>query len=130
MSSARMMMTFGRAGAGWAAIESAATTIAIHAANLMTAVWGAWQPGLRVCLEYFVDQKQVGEQRAYVDVRVQVVDHLRMDRWLREHHLHGGLRVFRIAVDDGDERTIWGRVGAEAADELREEVAEAGDGLV
>ena len=57
-------------------------------------------------LQDFIDQEEIGEQRAEVDRRVQVVDDLRSNGSLRGDELHGGLRVARVAVDDADERVI------------------------
>jgi hypothetical protein len=47
--------------------------------------------GLALCLQNFVDQKQIGEQRAQVDRRIEVVDDLRADGLLREDQLNRGL---------------------------------------
>jgi hypothetical protein len=43
------------------------------------------------CFQYFVDQKQIGEQRAEMDRRIEVVDDLRADGRLREDQLDRGL---------------------------------------
>src|SRR5688572_19703094 len=40
-----------------------------------------------------VNQKQVGEERAQVNRRIEVVDHLRADRRLRQRQLNARLRV-------------------------------------
>src|SRR5262249_52498638 len=71
-------------------------------------------------------QEQVGQQRADVDVRVQIVDELRVDRRLREHHAYRRLRVARVAVDDVDEAAVRRRVELEPRDEARKEGAEVG----
>ena len=76
-------------------------------------------------LEDFVDEEQIGEERAQVDRRVQVVDQLRADRRLRQHQLQRRLRVAGIAVDDRDERAVGRRrLEAELLGESGEEVAE------
>ena len=59
--------------------------------------------------ERLVDEKQVGEQRADVDRRVEVVDQLGADGWLCEDERNRGLRVARVAIDDANERVIRGR---------------------
>ena len=41
-----------------------------------------------------------------MDGCVEVVDDLRADGRLREHELNGGLRVARVAFDDGDEGVV------------------------
>src|SRR3954453_5908914 len=78
-----------------------------------------------LALEHFVDQEQVGEQGAKVYRGVEVVDHLRADRWLREHEGNGCPRGARILVDHLQER----RVGGErvAVDALRERGDEGGE---
>src|SRR3989442_15935668 len=55
-------------------------------------------------LEELVDQEQVGEQRAQVNRRVQVVYELRADGGLGENELNGRLRIGGGAVEHGRER--------------------------
>src|SRR5213083_2406181 len=57
-------------------------------------------------LEDFVDQEEVGEECPQVNRRVQIIDELRADRRLGEDELQRGLRVARVAIDDGDEGEI------------------------
>jgi hypothetical protein len=57
-------------------------------------------------LEDFVDEEEVGEEGAQVDRRVQIVDHLRADRRLRQHELNRRLRVLRVVRDDVDELVV------------------------
>src|SRR5262249_45220017 len=121
MSSARMTTMFG--GRTGACIDSDTAARPTMSQTLAMVV-------LRVSFENLVDEKQVGQKCADVDVRVEVVDHLRMNRRLREHHLYGGLRVLGVAVDDGDERAVRRGILADAGHELREERAESRDGVV
>jgi len=51
-------------------------------------------------LENFVDEEEVGEERAQVNRRVQVVDQHGANRPLGEDELHRRLRVARVAIDD------------------------------
>ena len=77
------------------------------------------------CFQDFVDEEQIGEQRAQVDRRVEVVDDLRADRRLREHQLNRGLRVARVALDDRDERVVRRRrLQALLLDVAREDAGE------
>ena len=84
--------------------ESKGERVAANGRPLGAEAWAvkqrAWHYGVRsskryglraVRLEDFVDQKQIGEQRAQVNRRVEVVDHLRADRRLREDELNCGL---------------------------------------
>src|SRR5258706_16088957 len=61
---------------------------------------------LVVGFQDFVDEEQIGEQRAQVDRRVEIVDDLRADRRQREYELNRGLRIFRVAIDDVDEAVV------------------------
>src|SRR5262245_13636619 len=78
----------------------------------------------RVSLEDFIDEEDVGEQCPDVDVRIEVVDDRRADRWLRQHHLQRRVRAARIAIDDLDERAVDGGVEIQAGDVVGEERAE------
>src|SRR5579864_5545383 len=75
--------------------------------------------------EHFVDEKKIGEERPYVDRRVQVVDDLRADGWLREHESECGLRVAAVTADDGDEGPVRLHIDTEAADVADQEFGEA-----
>src|SRR5713226_5789444 len=78
-------------------------------------------------LEDFVDEEEIGEERAKMDRGVEVVDELRADRRLGEDELQRGLRVARVAIDDCDEREIRRRgLEAETFRESRQKLAEAG----
>ena len=59
--------------------------------------------------------------------RIEVVDQLGADRGLREHHLHGRLRVTGIAPQHGNERTVAvGQLEVTPLDKGGEEVSQAG----
>ena len=75
--------------------------------------------------ENLVDKEQVGEQGADVNVRVQVVDHLRGNRGLREHHLHSRLCGTCVSIDNVDESAIRLGIKAQSRDVAGEERAEA-----
>src|SRR5258706_4866191 len=76
-------------------------------------------------LQDFINQEQIGEERAQMNRRVQVVDHLRADGGLREDELNRGLRVLGVVLDDADEREVRrDRLDAESSDESGEELAE------
>src|SRR5438552_3937269 len=76
-------------------------------------------------LQDFVDEEEIGEQRAEMDRRVEVVDDLRTDRPLREDELNRRPGVVRVVLDHADERVIGRRrLDAEPADESGQELAE------
>ncbi len=73
----------------------------------------------------FVDEEQIGEQRAQVDRRVEIVDDLRADRRQREYELNRGLRILRVAIDDVDEAVVRrGRTQGALFDAAREHAGE------
>src|SRR5215471_3005529 len=57
-------------------------------------------------LEDFAEEREIGEHRADVAGRVQIVDQRRSDRRLRQHQLNGRLRGAGVDVDHADERAV------------------------
>ena len=60
----------------------------------------------RLSLQRFIEQEQIGEDRAQVARRVQVVDELRSNRGLCEHKPHGGPGVSCIVIEHAQERLV------------------------
>ena len=81
-------------------------------------------------LEHLVDQEQIGEQRANMDVRVEVVDDLRVNRGVRLDHPNGRLGVRGVTLDDADEGTERHCVETGAADLRDQQLAEAAQRVV
>jgi hypothetical protein len=81
-------------------------------------------------LERFVDEEEIGEQRAQVNRRVQVVDDRGADRSLGDDETHCGLRIGRVPLNDFDERVERRRVGAEVPHAGRQRVEQTAEGLV
>src|SRR5262249_33239366 len=78
-----------------------------------------------------VNQKQICQQRADVDRRVEVVDRRRPNRRLREDELQGGLRVTCVAIEDVGELLIGRQVlDAECLRAIQKETAEAAQRLI
>ena len=74
----------------------------------------------------FVNQKQIREQRAQMDRRVQIVDHRGSYRGQSEHEPNGRERGGGILIDDANERVIRRRgCRGESSDTLSQRVAEA-----
>src|SRR5262249_38483360 len=65
---------------------------------------GSCLSGSSMCLEDFVDEEQVREQRAQMDRGIQIVYQLRADRRLREHESNGGDGIACVAIDHVHER--------------------------
>ena len=57
-------------------------------------------------LQDFPEEKEIGEHRADVAGRVQIVDQLRSDRRLCQHQSNGCLRGAGVDVNHADERAI------------------------
>src|ERR1700674_277703 len=78
-----------------------------------------------------VDEKQIGEQRAEVNRRVEIVDQLRADRGLRQHQADCGAGVAGVSIQHGNERMVLFRwLELFALQDLREHVSEAVERLV
>src|SRR5262249_40867002 len=70
-------------------------------------------------LQNLVDEKEIGEERAQVDRRVQVVDELGADRLLRQREANRGLRIARVALEDAGEGAVrLRRLEAEPVDRV------------
>src|SRR5271166_1994117 len=62
---------------------------------------------LVLLFQNFCHQKQVGEQRAEVDRRVQIVNQLGADGGLRQNQLNCGKRITCVAVEHREERQVF-----------------------
>ena len=51
-------------------------------------------------------QKQIRKQRPQMDRRVQIIDQLRANRWLRQNQLHRRDRALRVALQHREERFV------------------------
>src|SRR5262245_50707051 len=78
------------------------------------------------CFQDFVDEEEVGQQRAQVDRRVEVVDDLRTDGRKRQHEVDRRARVARIAIDYLDERPIRRNVNSCVIDDGEDEITQPG----
>ena len=81
-------------------------------------------------LERFVQQEQVGEQRAQMNRRVQIVDERGCDDGLRDHELHGGLRRAGVGGDHVEEGEVLRTGGRQLIGEFRRSGDERRNGLV
>ena len=80
-------------------------------------------------LQNFPEEKEIGEHRADVAGRVQIVDQLRSDRRLRQHQSDGCLRGAGVDVNHADERAIGiARLKREPRDAQGDGIGEAGSG--
>src|SRR5260370_19170038 len=55
----------------------------------------------------FIQQKQVGEQRAEMNGSVQIIDQLRTNDGLGQNQINGGKRVAGVAIENRKKRRVF-----------------------